>query len=159
MAISRHLSASLEDYLETILLLSPENDGARVKDISASLKVNYSSVTGALQSLAARKLVNYSPYTRVTLTKSGAKIARDVLSRHVSLKEFFIKVLSIDEQNADEAACRMEHCISQEVLDRFVQFAEYIERCPKGIADWDEKKGFSCRHKKDTLVCSKCRLE
>ena len=38
---------------------------ARVKDISKRLKVSHSSVTGALQVLADRSLVNYAPYDEV----------------------------------------------------------------------------------------------
>ncbi len=65
------LSASLEDYLEAIYHLIAGKQAARVKDISKRLKVNSSSVTGALKALAERKLVSYAPYELVTVAAAG----------------------------------------------------------------------------------------
>jgi DtxR family Mn-dependent transcriptional regulator len=52
------LSASLENYLEVIYLLIEKNRVARSKDIAAKLEINRSSVTGGLQSLRSRGLIN-----------------------------------------------------------------------------------------------------
>ena len=124
------LSASLEDYLEAIYHIVRDKQAARPKDISQRLKVGNSSVTGALKSLASRKLVNYAPYDIVTLTPSGERAARDVVHRHESLREFFTKVLAADIELAEDAACRMEHAVPPELLDRFVRFVEFVEMCP-----------------------------
>ncbi|MCP4901473.1 MAG: metal-dependent transcriptional regulator, partial [bacterium] len=126
------LSASLEDYLEAIFHIVREKQAARPKDISKRLKVGNSSVTGALKALAARDLVHYAPYDLVTLTSAGEEAARDVVHRHESLREFFIKVLAADPGLAEEAACRMEHAIPAELVTRFVRFVEFVEMCPKG---------------------------
>ena len=126
------LSASLEDYLEAIFHIQRKKQAARPKDISQFLEVGNSSVTGALKALKARKLVNYAPYYLVTLTPSGEEAARDVVRRHESLREFFIKVLAADNELADEAACKMEHAVPADLVDRFVRFVEFIEMCPHG---------------------------
>jgi DtxR family Mn-dependent transcriptional regulator len=126
------LSASLEDYLEAIFHIVREKQAARPKDISKFLDVGNSSVTGALRALKARNLVNYAPYDVVTLTPSGEKVARDVVRRHETLREFFIKVLAADTELADDAACRMEHAVPPDLLDRLVRFVEFIEMCPHG---------------------------
>ena len=63
-----HLSRSLEDYLETILLLVRRKRVARVRDIAKRLNVGMPAVTAALKALSKRKLVNYDPYQVVTLT-------------------------------------------------------------------------------------------
>jgi DtxR family Mn-dependent transcriptional regulator len=126
------LSASLEDYLEAIFHIVREKQAARPKDIASRLEVGNSSVTGALKALAARELVNYAPYDVVTLTPSGEEAARDVVRRHESLREFFLKVLAADPELAEEAACRMEHAVPGELVDRFVRFVEFVEMCPKG---------------------------
>jgi DtxR family Mn-dependent transcriptional regulator len=138
------LSASLEDYLEAIYHLIAEKQAARVKDISKRLKVNYSSVTGALRALAQRELVNYAPYELVTLTPTGEALARDVIRRHVALHDFFVKVLGIDEKHADEAACKMEHAVSDKILERFVEFVEFVETCPQGGVKWIKGFGSQC---------------
>jgi DtxR family Mn-dependent transcriptional regulator len=124
------LSASLEDYLEAIFHIVREKSAARPKDISRYLDVGNSSVTGALKALKARELVNYAPYDVVTLTPSGEEAARDVVRRHESLREFFIKVLAADSSLAEDAACKMEHHIPAELVDRFIRFVEFVEMCP-----------------------------
>jgi DtxR family Mn-dependent transcriptional regulator len=126
------LSASLEDYLEAIFHIQRKKQAARPKDISQFLEVGNSSVTGALKALKARKLVNYAPYDLVTLTPSGEEAARDVVRRHESLREFFIKVLAADSELAENAACKMEHAVPADLVDRFVRFVEFIEMCPHG---------------------------
>ena len=102
------LSASMENYLETIFILVRDYTVARSKDIADRLKVKRSSVTGALQTLKERGLVNYEPYGYVTLTETGTAVASKVLRRHEALRDFFVNVLSIDPAEADAAACRMD---------------------------------------------------
>ena len=157
------LSASLEDYLEAIFHLISEKKVARVKDISKRLKVNYSSVTGALHSLAKSKLVNYTPYESITLTPRGKSIARDVIKRHEALRDFLTKVLLVDDELADETACKMEHAITGEVIKRFVHFMEFVEKCPRSGADW--LKGFenycsnTCYSTRECKLCLSLCLE
>lgn len=126
------LSASLEDYLEAILHIVEAKGAARPKDIARHLDIGNSSVTAALKTLAARELVNYAPYEVITLTDGGEKAARDVVRRHETLREFFVRVLAADEKLADESACRMEHAVPGELVDRFLRFLEFVEMCPKG---------------------------
>lgn len=138
------LSASMENYLEAIFLLIRENAVARSKDIAGRLKVKCSSVTGALQALKERGLVNYEPYGYVTLTETGTATASKVLRRHEALRDFFINVLSIDHDEADEAACRMEHGISKNIVNRLLDFAEFVETCPRAGAKWIHGFGYHC---------------
>ncbi|NOQ20783.1 MAG: metal-dependent transcriptional regulator, partial [Desulfobacterales bacterium] len=51
MSQSELLSSNMEDYLEAIFHISQEKQAARAKDIADWVKVNKSSVTGALRSL------------------------------------------------------------------------------------------------------------
>jgi DtxR family Mn-dependent transcriptional regulator len=138
------LSASMENYLETIYVLIREYSVARSKDIAERLKVQRSSVTGALQVLKERGLVNYEPYGYVTLTETGSVAASKVLRRHEALRDFFINVLSIDREEADEAACRMEHGISKNIVNRLLDFAEFVETCPRAGAKWVHGFGYHC---------------
>ena len=157
MIESPALSESMEDYLETILLLIRDCAVARSRDIAARLKVNRSSVTGALQALAERNLVNYEPYEYVTLTATGEDIAQKVLRRHEVLKDFLVQVLAVDEKTADENACRMEHAVSKGVVDRLVEFAEFVQICPRAGSKWVRGFGYQCRESKDsTARCERC---
>lgn len=132
MNVSEELSASMEDYLEAIYHIVREKQAARAKDIAKSLKVNNSSVTGALRSLSEKGFINYAPYDVITLTPKGLDHAEDVVRRHEALMDFFTKVLCVDETEASTAACKMEHAVSRDIIDRLIRFVEFIEICPRG---------------------------
>lgn len=130
--VEERLSESLEDYLEAILAVQGEKGAARPKDLSNRLGVGPSAVTAALKTLADKGLVNYAPYEVVTLTEPGKGIAEDVDRRHTALKEFFVRVLDVDPAIADAGACRMEHSVPREIVDRFIRFVDFVELCPRG---------------------------
>ena len=87
--VIERLSASLEDYLQVIFHLEESHRVARAKEIAAQMKVQRASVTGALKALASRGLINYSPYSHITLTVAGRHVAQDIVRRHNTLREFF----------------------------------------------------------------------
>lgn len=159
MTVAEKLSASLEDYLEAIQHIASEKGASKAKDIALRLKVRSSSVTGALHALAKRGLVNYAPYDLITLTPEGEKLALDVIHRHEALREFFIVVLYINETEADDIACKMEHSVSPEILERLIQFVKFMRTCPLGGAEWIEGKGFFCEHKDSEGGCPLYREE
>jgi len=150
------LSASLEDYLEAIFHIEEAKNAAKPKDIAERLHVRSASVTGALRSLAAKKLVNYAPYDLVTLTPAGRKAAKTVVAKHEALKAFFMQVLSVRESEADEAACEMEHAMPRIILERLVQYAEFVGRCRISGARWEEGYGFYCENDRRGEGCEDC---
>jgi DtxR family Mn-dependent transcriptional regulator len=154
------LSASLEDYLETIYFLSRDEGQARPKEIAKRMKVRAASVTGALRALAEKGLINYAPYTSVTLTDEGREVARGIAVKHEALLHFFTQVLGIESSEAEEFACSMEHNIPDHILQRFVRFAEYTEKCPSFNASWQESaEAYFCKVLGcDSPRCDKCRL-
>ncbi len=155
-AETMRLSSSLEDYLEAVFEIVREKRAARAKDIAERMDVGRSSVTGALKALAERNLVNYAPYDLITLTETGENVAQQIARRHEVLKDFLVTVLSIEEKEANENACKMEHVVSENVLDRLIAFAEFVERCPRGGAQWVENFGYYCNHEHKKGDCGKC---
>lgn len=123
-----NLSASQEDYLEAIYNLTIKNDVARSKDIAAALNVAKPSVTGALRALAEKKLVNYKPYGYVTLTDAGFEQAQDVADKHDIIKSFFVEILGVDETTAGDAACKAEHALGPQIIDRLLAFSEFVSQ-------------------------------
>ncbi len=138
------LSSSLEDYLEAIHLLTAHGASARGRDIAERLQVRRPSVTLALRALSARGLVNYAPYDRVTLTAKGRTAARDISRRHEALRRFFVKVLEVEEREAEQVACKMEHALSPAIRRRLTEFARLMKRCPLGGPRWINGGGFHC---------------
>jgi DtxR family Mn-dependent transcriptional regulator len=156
MTLTDTLTASLEDYLEAIFHIIAEKQAVRPKDIAKRLKVANSSVTGALRSLADKELINYAPYDVISLTLTGKAAAKDVVRRHEVLRDFFVKVLAVEETDADKAACQMEHSIPKFILERFIRFAEFVEVCPRGGAKWIAGFGYHCDHGDTQENCEKC---
>lgn len=128
MVRSVQLSASLEDYLEAIFSVVSEKGGVRAKDIAARLGVKAGSVTGALRALSQKKLINYTPYEAITMTSEGMQKARQITRRHEVLKDFFVDILGIEEEIADEGACKLEHGIPKIIFERLTEFVETIKK-------------------------------
>jgi len=150
------LSSSLEDYIEAIYHLVREKKVARAKDISTRLNVQNASVTNALHALSDRSLINYEPYEFITLTAEGKDVAKDIVRRHETLKDFFEKVLGIDKEIADEDACKMEHSISYVVMERLVKFIEFTKECPRAGSRWIERFGYFCEKFESFGQCERC---
>lgn len=151
------LSENLEDYLEVILALEQTHKVARVKDIADKMGVLRGSVTGALKSLADKKLINYKPYSFITLTAGGKAIAKEITHRHAVIKDFLSRVLQVDSEKADETACRMEHAMDKTSFDMFVKFIEFIDHCPRTGADWLQSYLRFCATKRlDSERCRRC---
>ena len=121
-----NLSSSLEDYLEAIFNLSKESNIARSKDIAKSLGVSRASVTGAMRVLKEKGLANYKPYDYVTLTEIGKATAAEIAKKHKILESFFIDVLGIEPNIAQEAACKAEHALGPEIIEKLLCFIEFV---------------------------------
>ena len=107
------LSESIENYLETILVLKTESGVVRVKEISKKSGVSMPSVHTALHLLEDIGLVSHERYGYVDLTKKGLAEARRIYARHISLVEFLHEVLGIPSAISERDACRMEHVIPE----------------------------------------------
>jgi len=141
--MAQQLSATLENYLETIFRLEQEKRFARVRDISAALNVAKSAVTTALQSLSGKGLVNYQPYEPVTLSAEGHQKAGRIVLRHRVIEDFLGNVLGLEAERASSMACRMEHVIDRDALRRFVCFLAFVGRRREEGASWlDEFRRF-----------------
>jgi DtxR family Mn-dependent transcriptional regulator len=141
------LTSSLEDYLEAIFEIISEREAVRPKDIAARLDVSQPSVTGALRSLADKKLIHYEPYGIITLTPQGRAIAQEVAGKHVILRDFLTKILLIDAKEANEVACRMEHVMPEPTMERLASFATYVEEHAKRCPSWTFSPGRKTRRR------------
>jgi len=125
MMKKKKISASLEDYLETIYEIIEEKNGVKAVEISRRLGVGRSSVTEALKNLAEKKLVNYGRYDVISLTPAGEKVAKKIQLKHQVLHDFLVQILDVNNEEAQENACRIEHVISEDILKRLISFLEF----------------------------------
>jgi DtxR family transcriptional regulator, Mn-dependent transcriptional regulator len=150
------LSASLTDYLGAIFQIERSNRVARAKDIAGWLKVRKASVTGALKTLAGRDLINYSPYSYITLTPAGRNIAQEVVRRYGIVRDFFTNILHMEPEEAEANARRIEHAIDPSAVDKLVSFLEFVKLCPRTDMKWLDAFGRFCQHEPRTSDCRTC---
>jgi DtxR family Mn-dependent transcriptional regulator len=131
---SEGLTSALEDYLETIFELVRDRKVARVKDIAKARAVRAGSVTPAMHRLAELGLIQYVEREYIDLTPAGESAARRIYARHQVLARFFHHVLGTPEDVAQADACAMEHSLSDEGMDHFVRFLEFLQVCPDAEA-------------------------
>ena len=130
------MTTTLEDYLVAIFKLEMANGVARSSDIAEAQGVSRSTVTSALKGLAARGLIEYSPYSHIRLTPLGVPLAREIAHRNMILTRFFREVLMLDQDLADATACRVEHAVDARVIKRLGQFILYLERSDIDLERW-----------------------
>ena len=114
----RKLTPANEDYLEAIYELGGATGTVRSVDLAARLEVSKASVFGAIKNLKQAGLVEQPSYGGITLTDRGATYAAGILERHHVLYHFLIDILQVDPAIAVEEACKMEHAIGDDTLER-----------------------------------------
>jgi DtxR family Mn-dependent transcriptional regulator len=105
------ISASLQDYLETILDLEDLDKNVRVTDIAKKLNFAKASVNQTICKLVDLGYVTHQLYGPVLLTESGRQLAIKVKERHKKLRKFLIDVLDVNADIAEKDACLMEHVV------------------------------------------------
>lgn len=124
-----HLTVANEDYLECIVRIELEDDAARDSgirsvEIAQRLDVSKASVNKAITSLKTQGMVEQAHYGKVRLTELGREIGAQVWRRHRMLRAFLTDELGVDFARADEEACRMEHALSDDTMDRWISHME-----------------------------------
>lgn len=134
--MNEKLSSSLEDYLETIYNFIETNQKVRAVDIARELNVSRASVTEALKKLAEKELINYGRYDVISMTKEGEKQALHVIEKHNTLQYFFETMMGLESEEAAETACKIEHIISQNVLDKFTALKDFHLTHPEYVEEF-----------------------
>ena len=101
-----------EDYLETILLLYRKQGYVRSTDIANAVNYTKASISRAVKILKDDDYIYLDPNKMIFLTEKGEKKALEIYERHEVIAEFLVRVLQVDDETADQDACRIEHVIS-----------------------------------------------
>ena len=108
---------SVEDYLETILVLSKRLPVVRSIDIANELEYSKPSVSVAMKNLKGRGYITVSSEGYIVLTEEGRKLASDTYERHTLISQWLVE-LGVSPETASADACRIEHDISAETYER-----------------------------------------
>jgi DtxR family transcriptional regulator, Mn-dependent transcriptional regulator len=112
------LTRSVEDYLKVIYHLSSQGGFAATSDIAAQLDVSAPSVSGMVKRLSETGLIEHVPYRGVQLTSQGRRAALKMIRRHRILEVYLIQRLGYDWDGVHDEAERLEHAVSDELIER-----------------------------------------
>lgn len=112
---------SEEMYLETILLLKKQNASVRSIDIATELDYSRPSVSRAVNLLQNNGYIVIEKSGEIQFTETGLKKATEIYERHHIITDVLVK-LGANETVAEENACRIEHVISEELMEVLKQY-------------------------------------
>jgi DtxR family Mn-dependent transcriptional regulator len=122
------MTASLEDYLEMVSFLADEGN-VRVTDLALRLGFSKPSVITAVKTLEAQGLLEHERYGCIQLTEKGEQRAYEIRGRHNFLKDFLHETIGVSYETSEKDACKMEHILSEETLQKFKEFEECRKNC------------------------------
>jgi DtxR family Mn-dependent transcriptional regulator len=117
-AESLTLTAPVEDYLKVIYEIERAGNAAGTNDIARQLQIAPASVSGMVRRLAAQGLVTHEPYHGATLTEVGRRAALQTLRRHRVIETYLAVALGYPWDRVHAEAERLEHAVSDELVDR-----------------------------------------
>lgn len=111
------LSASMEDYLEAVLMLQEQNGYVRCMDVAERLGVKKPSVSRAVKELMRSGHVVKKPDGTLSLTEQGLQLAEQIYEKHRFFTEQLIAA-GVDPETAEQDACNIEHAVSAESFQK-----------------------------------------
>jgi Mn-dependent DtxR family transcriptional regulator len=115
------IRASAEDYLETIYVLMKKNGRVRSIDVANHLNFSKPTISIQMKRFCENGYITYDENRNIHLTEKGSEIARRVHERHTLLSDVLIAI-GVDEKQAYEDACKIEHNISNKSFECIKNF-------------------------------------
>jgi DtxR family Mn-dependent transcriptional regulator len=126
------VSSVIEEYLETIYRLQEKSGVARTSDLVKMLNVAPGTVTNTVERLEKESLVVHEPYKGVKMTEKGYRTALRVIRKHRLSECLLTDILNLEWDKAHDAACQLEHGVSDEVAKKIEKALGHPRTCPHG---------------------------
>jgi len=121
-----------EEFLECIYRLQQRDGVAKTSELVKMLKVVPGTVTNTVERLERKGLVVHEAYKGVRLTEEGRNIALKVLRRHRLSERLLADMLHMKWDQVHEAACHLEHGVTDEVAKNIEEALGWPQTCPHG---------------------------
>ena len=110
------VSEAIENYLETIYILSKQQSEVHAIDICTYLSYSRPTVSVVLRQMRENGLVTVNEDNHIFLTDEGLCIASRVYERHELLTSMLM-MLGVSRETALHDACKIEHDLSDETFE------------------------------------------
>lgn len=110
------VSEAIENYLETIYILSKQQNEVHAIDICSYLSYSRPTVSIVLRQMREHGLVTVNEENHIFLTEEGLRIASRIFERHEVLTCMLMK-LGVCRETALHDACKIEHDLSDETFE------------------------------------------
>ncbi|BCW19664.1 DtxR family transcriptional regulator [Arthrobacter sp. NtRootA9] len=126
-------SSSIEDYVKVIYSFTEWQD----KPITSSqlaqrLGVANSSVSEMVRKLKDQGLVDHKPYSAITLTDAGLRLALSMVRRHRLIETYLVQQLGYSWDEVHDEAELLEHAVSDTFIERVAAQLGNPTRDPHG---------------------------
>ncbi|MCL2223773.1 MAG: metal-dependent transcriptional regulator [Defluviitaleaceae bacterium] len=115
------IRASAEDYLETILVLTEQQGKVRSVDIANHMNFSKPTISIQMKRFLENGYITFDENRNIHLTEKGSEIAERIHKRHTLLTSVLIAI-GVDEEQAREDACKIEHSISEKTFECIKEF-------------------------------------
>jgi DtxR family Mn-dependent transcriptional regulator len=129
---TRGFSDSVEEYVEGIYRLQAEVDLVSTGEVAAYMSVSAGSSTTMIKKLAEMGLAYHEPYQGIRLSPSGERLAKRLIRAHRLLEVFLVKTLDLTWAEVHELACKLEHYVTDDLVDRIEEKMGNPLVCPHG---------------------------
>jgi DtxR family Mn-dependent transcriptional regulator len=126
------LSDKMRRYLKAIHTLRGKEERVSVSEVADNMGVAVASASHMMKRLADLDFVEHTPYKGVELTASGEKEALLLIRRHRLIELFLTEVVNLPWDQVHEEAERLEHAISDQLLERIAEILGHPAVDPHG---------------------------
>lgn len=127
-------SEATENYLKAVYQLASRDKQNTVGsgEIAKRVGVAPATATLMLKRLAESGLLRYEAYSGVSLTKKGKAVALKTIRRHRLIELFLVETLGMSWDQVHDEAERLEHAVSDDLIDRIDQYLGKPDVDPHG---------------------------
>lgn len=126
------ISETIQEYIEGIYRLQCEVGRVATNEVARYMDVSPASASIMLKRLAEMNLVEHTPYRGIVLTEEGKKLAHELLRTHRLTERLLTDVIGLPWNDVHDAACKLEHYIAPEIVDKIAEALGYPATCPHG---------------------------
>lgn len=126
------VSEAIENYLETIYILSQRQNEVHAIDICTYLSYSRPTVSIVLRQMRENGLVTVNEDNHIHLTGEGLAIASRIYERHTVLSDMLMS-LGVNQETALRDACKIEHDLSDETFEAIKRHARRMRKEKKAL--------------------------